>query len=49
MGEASISLAQHCFGNGVDENHAHDARDVLYIAFKGDAAVPGANGADWGG
>ncbi|KAI5791884.1 fungal chitosanase of glycosyl hydrolase group 75-domain-containing protein [Geopyxis carbonaria] len=47
-GEASISLAQMCFPNeGIDGDHAHDAHDVLYMAFTGDDAVPGANGADW--
>ncbi len=28
-------------------NQAHDENDILYIAFTGSDAVPGANGANW--
>jgi len=47
VGEASISLATACFGNGVNGNAGHDVDDVLYIAFTGAQAVPGSGGADW--
>ncbi|KAM0227381.1 hypothetical protein ACHAPO_011567 [Fusarium lateritium] len=47
VGEASISLATACFGNGVNGNSGHDETDVLYIAFTGQDAVPGAKGARW--
>ncbi|TID01677.1 Endo-chitosanase [Colletotrichum higginsianum] len=47
VGEASISLATACYGNSVNGNSGHDDNDVLYIAFTGDEAVPGANGAAW--
>jgi hypothetical protein len=29
-------------------NNGHDEPDVLYLAFPGSDAVPGANGASWG-
>lgn len=47
VGEASISLATACFGRGVNGNAGHDGNDVLYIAFPGRDAVPGARGAKW--
>jgi hypothetical protein len=47
VGEASISLATACFGDGVNGDSGHDENDVLYIAFPGSDAVPGANGANW--
>ncbi|KAH0436013.1 fungal chitosanase [Colletotrichum camelliae] len=47
VGEASIALATSCFGNGVNGNQGHDDNDVLYIAFTGQDAAPGANGANW--
>ncbi|KAK0709932.1 fungal chitosanase of glycosyl hydrolase group 75-domain-containing protein [Lasiosphaeria miniovina] len=47
VGEASISLATACFGKGINGNSGHDEDDVLYIAFTGARAVPGAKGADW--
>lgn len=47
IGEASISLATACFGKGINGNAGHDENDVLYIAFPGDDAVPGKNGAKW--
>ncbi|KAL7948707.1 fungal chitosanase of glycosyl hydrolase group 75 domain-containing protein [Trichoderma barbatum] len=47
VGEASISLATACFGTGVNGNSGHDETDVLYIAFTGSSAVPGARGATW--
>jgi hypothetical protein len=46
-GESSISLAQMCFPNdGINGNNGHVDHDVLYIAFEGDDAVPGAS-ANW--
>lgn len=47
VGEASISLATACYGKGMNGNSGHDANDVLYIAFPGSDAVPGAKGAKW--
>jgi hypothetical protein len=48
VGEASISMATACFGTSMNGNNGHDQTDVLYIAFPGSDAVPGANGANWG-
>ncbi|KPA35701.1 chitosanase [Fusarium langsethiae] len=46
-GEASISLANLCFPNeGLNGNVGHDEKDVLYIGFTGEEAVPGKN-ASW--
>lgn len=39
-------MATFCFGNSVNGNAGHDETDVLYIAFTGTDAVPGA-GAAW--
>ncbi|TDZ73428.1 Endo-chitosanase [Colletotrichum trifolii] len=47
VGEASLSLATACYGNSVNGNSGHDDNDVLYIAFTGSEAVPGARGANW--
>jgi hypothetical protein len=47
VGEAAISLATACFGNRMNGNFGHDDNDVLYIAFQGKDAVPGAKGAAW--
>ncbi|KFG78797.1 chitosanase [Metarhizium anisopliae] len=47
VGEASISLATACFGRDINGNSGHDDNDVLYIAFPGKDAVPGAKGAKW--
>ncbi|QUC16007.1 uncharacterized protein UV8b_00248 [Ustilaginoidea virens] len=47
VGEASISLATACFGKGINGDAGHDANDVLFIAFRGKDAVPGAKGARW--
>lgn len=47
VGEASISLATACYGKGMNGNFGHNANDVLYIAFPGSEAVPGAKGAKW--
>ncbi|KAK4248459.1 glycoside hydrolase [Corynascus novoguineensis] len=47
VGEASISLATACFGTSMTGNNGHDETDVLYLAFPGNDAVPGANGANW--
>ena len=47
VGEVSLSLGQACYGRKVNGDAAHDENDVLYIAFKGSNAVPGAKGANW--
>lgn len=47
VGEASISMATACFGDSLNGNSGHDDNDVLFIAFTGKEAVPGADGADW--
>lgn len=47
VGEASLSAATLCYGDVVNGNNGHGETDVLYIAFTGDDAVPGANGAKW--
>ncbi|KAF2846526.1 glycoside hydrolase family 75 protein [Plenodomus tracheiphilus IPT5] len=48
VGEASISLATACYGKeNINGNAGHDENDVLYIAFPGGKAVPGAQGANW--
>ena len=45
IGEASISMATFCFGDSVNGNSGHGETDVLYIAFTGKDAVPGASAA----
>ncbi|KAJ2959762.1 hypothetical protein NQ176_g11096 [Zarea fungicola] len=47
IGEVSDSLGRACYGDAVNGNEAHDDNDVLYIAFTGSGAVPGANGAKY--
>ncbi|KPM45293.1 hypothetical protein AK830_g1259 [Neonectria ditissima] len=47
VGEVSISLATACYGKEMNGNNGHDENDVLYIAFPGRDAVPGAKGASW--
>ena len=47
-GEAALSMGQLCFDNTVTANSGHSSHDVLYIAFEGGSAVPGAKGANWG-
>ncbi|KAK3392874.1 family 75 glycoside hydrolase [Podospora didyma] len=48
VGEASTSLATACYGKKhITGDNGHDQDNVLYIAFTGDDAVPGANGANW--
>ncbi|KAL1961217.1 hypothetical protein VTO42DRAFT_3163 [Malbranchea cinnamomea] len=47
-GEASISLAKMCFPDEhVTGDSGHTDHDVLYVAFRGKDAVPGADGAQW--
>jgi len=46
-GEASISLATACFGNGMTGDNGYSSHDVLYLAFTGNAAKPGKDGANW--
>ena len=46
-GESSLSLGKLCFPNEeINGNSGHSEHDVLYIAFPGDEAVPGAQ-ANW--
>ncbi|KEZ40896.1 Glycoside hydrolase family 75 [Scedosporium apiospermum] len=47
VGEAAISVATACFGSGVSGDNGYDDDDVLYIAFTGQDAVPGSQGANW--
>lgn len=47
VGEASISLATACYGTDMNGNNGHAENDVLFIAFPGSDAVPGADGATW--
>ncbi|OTA98053.1 glycoside hydrolase family 75 protein [Hypoxylon sp. CI-4A] len=47
VGEASISLATACYGTSINGNSGHDENDVLFLAFTGSDAVPGADGAKW--
>lgn len=47
VGEAAISTATLCFGDSMTGNNGHSDLDVLYIAFQGTEAVPGASGAKW--
>eukprot|EP00980_Cylindrotheca_fusiformis_P022503 scaffold9367_cov119-Cylindrotheca_fusiformis.AAC.1 len=47
VGEASISMATLCFGTEMNGNNGYDDTDVLYLAFTGSDAVPGADGAAW--
>ncbi|WPG98148.1 chitosanase [Acrodontium crateriforme] len=46
VGEASLSMATLCYGKSVNGNSGHDDNDVMYIAFKGQDAVPGTK-ANW--
>ncbi|KAK4126506.1 glycoside hydrolase family 75 protein, partial [Parathielavia appendiculata] len=48
VGEASLALATACFGPSMTGNSGHDKPDVMYVAFPGADAVPGADGAGWG-
>jgi hypothetical protein len=47
IGEASISMARLCFGSSMTNDNGHDEADVMYIAFTGQEAVLGKNGAAW--
>ncbi|PKS06105.1 hypothetical protein jhhlp_007939 [Lomentospora prolificans] len=47
VGEAAISVATECFGTEISGDSGYDQDDVLYIAFVGQDAVPGAKGANW--
>lgn len=41
-------MGQLCFGDdAVDADNGHTAHDVLYVAFEGEKAIPGAKGANW--
>ncbi|GAB1309859.1 Endo-chitosanase [Madurella fahalii] len=47
VGEVSLSLATACGGPRMSGSEGLDEEDVLYLAFVGYDAVPGAEGADW--
>lgn len=47
VGEASLAMATFCGGQGVNGSSGIDADEILYIAFRGEEAVPGPDGADW--
>lgn len=47
VGEASASIGKHCYGDAVSLFRPHDVNDVLYIAFTGNDALPGPDGAKW--
>ena len=47
-GESSLALGKLCFPDeGLNGNRGHGEKDVLYIAFTGNEAVPGRDGANW--
>ncbi|KAL7972228.1 glycoside hydrolase family 75 protein [Trichoderma sp. SZMC 28014] len=47
-GESAISMGDLCFpDDGLTGDNGHDPKDVLYIGFMGQQAVPGADGANW--
>ncbi|KHN95581.1 Fungal chitosanase [Metarhizium album ARSEF 1941] len=47
-GEASLALGRLCFPKEIfSGNSTHAPKDVLYIGFIGNDAVPGAKGANW--
>ncbi|KAJ4286652.1 hypothetical protein N0V88_007944 [Collariella sp. IMI 366227] len=47
VGEASLALATACGGSQISGDNGIDEDEILYLAFVGDEAVPGADGADW--
>ncbi|KAI1500418.1 glycoside hydrolase family 75 protein [Biscogniauxia marginata] len=49
VGEASLALGELCYGEdgAVGGGVSHESNDVMYIAFTGPDAVPGADGAAW--
>jgi hypothetical protein len=47
VGETSLALATACYGKSMNGNFGHSEKDVMYIAFPGADAVPGAKGAKW--
>ncbi|CAP59699.1 uncharacterized protein PODANS_1_530 [Podospora anserina S mat+] len=47
VGEVSIALATACWGKNLTGDSGYDGMDVLYVAFTGEDAVPGKDGADW--
>ncbi|KAK3341976.1 fungal chitosanase of glycosyl hydrolase group 75-domain-containing protein [Lasiosphaeria hispida] len=47
VGEASLALATACEGTAMSGSNGYSQTDILYLAFKGDDAVPGAKGANW--
>ncbi|KAK3393900.1 fungal chitosanase of glycosyl hydrolase group 75-domain-containing protein [Podospora didyma] len=47
VGEAAISLATACEGDSMTGDNGYSNTDILYLAFTGKDAVPGAKGANW--
>ena len=47
VGEASLAMGELLFGNNVNGTTSHEPNEVMYIAFTGKDAVPGAKGAAW--
>ncbi|KAK0657769.1 glycoside hydrolase family 75 protein [Cercophora newfieldiana] len=47
VGETSLALATACYGDSMTGSNGHSRTDVLYLAFTGREAVPGASGANW--
>ncbi|KAK3395760.1 fungal chitosanase [Sordaria brevicollis] len=47
VGEASLALATACGGKEMSGRNGIDDEDVLYLAFTGQEAVPGREGARW--
>ena len=47
VGEASLAMGELLFGDAISGDTSHEPNDVMYIAFTGSDAVPGANGAAW--
>jgi hypothetical protein len=47
VGEAALAAGELTFGDAVNGTVSHEPNDVLYIAFRGQDAVPGKNGASW--
>ncbi|PLN86131.1 fungal chitosanase of glycosyl hydrolase group 75-domain-containing protein [Aspergillus taichungensis] len=45
IGEASLAMADMCFGEKYSATSGYSEQDVLYIAFSGKEAVPGKNAA----
>ena len=44
LGEASLALATACNGDSMTGSNCYSQTDILYLAFTGKEAVPGARG-----